>query len=40
MLQAALGPGYRLIQAEIVAHTTPAGTTQDFIWSLFRKNAG
>ena len=38
-LQAALGSGFTLIDAEPQTHTTPTGTSQDFVWCLFRKTA-
>jgi hypothetical protein len=38
MLQAVLGPAYRLLDSQIERHVTPAGGSQDFLWCLFRKD--
>ncbi|MBX9873608.1 MAG: class I SAM-dependent methyltransferase [Beijerinckiaceae bacterium] len=37
LLQAELGPRYRLIDQKLQTHVTPVGNRQDFIWCLFRK---
>lgn len=37
MLQAELGPGYRLVDERAQMHLTPAGNQQAFLWCLFEK---
>lgn len=37
LLQAELGPRYRLIEQRLQTHVTPSGNHQDFIWCLFKK---
>ncbi len=39
MLSAELGPGFGLTDSCVEMHTTPGGTTQQFLYTLFRRIA-